>query len=155
MNCALAFRHDLPFIPLCYAYITLTSSPQFTSFTSLHFLASTAQLSLHLIYHFPTPFPKITWFARQSLKHLQAVGSRAAWSYLQRNISWYLSFAFCSWFSYHDRPCSDSMAFVIYRLSRAIPLHSAKVSQFESFPWCANLAALFCTRPKACICPSL
>jgi hypothetical protein len=31
----------------------------------------------------------------------------------------------------------------------------AKVPQFKSFLWCANLAALFCTRSRAFICPSL
>jgi hypothetical protein len=41
-------------------------------------------------------FPKISSLTGESLKHLQAVSSRAVWSYLQRNIFRYLSFAFCS-----------------------------------------------------------
>jgi hypothetical protein len=43
---SLAFPHDLLFIPLCYTYLTLTSSPQFTSiyltllsFTWLHLIS--------------------------------------------------------------------------------------------------------------------
>jgi hypothetical protein len=85
---ALTFYHNLRFIPLHYTYEPFTSSPQFISlpfpsipftslhftslhftslhFTSLHFtsLHFTAFLmipyttSLHLIYHFPNPFPK-------------------------------------------------------------------------------------------------
>jgi hypothetical protein len=59
-NVTLVFHHDLPFIALRYSYVTLTSSPQFTSpyLTSLHFIAlnffmiSTTTPS-HLIYHFP------------------------------------------------------------------------------------------------------
>jgi hypothetical protein len=48
-------------------------------------------------------------YRRESLKHLQVVGSRAGWSYLQRNIFRCLSSAFCFQFSYYDRPCSDSI----------------------------------------------
>jgi hypothetical protein len=39
--------------------------------------------------------------------------------------------------------------------TRAIFLRCAKVSQFKSFLWCANLAALFRTRSRAFISPSL
>jgi hypothetical protein len=67
---ALTIRHDLLFIPLRYSYVTFT--PHFTA--------------LRLIYHFPNTFPKNTWFTGESLKHLQVIGSRAGWSYLQRNI---------------------------------------------------------------------
>jgi hypothetical protein len=62
---ALVFHNDLSFIILHYTYVTLTSSPQFTSLqlTSLHFTAfvmiSTTP-SLHLIYHFSNNFPKIS-----------------------------------------------------------------------------------------------
>jgi hypothetical protein len=89
---ALAFNHDLPFIPLHYTYVHFTYWPQFTSlhFTSLHFRMISPTPSLHLIYYFPNPFPKITWFTGESLKHLQAVGSRAGWAYLQRNTFRYL-----------------------------------------------------------------
>jgi hypothetical protein len=36
---------------------------------------------------------------------------------------------------------------------RAIFLRSVKVSELESFLWCANLAAMFCTGSSAFICP--
>jgi len=38
---------------------------------------------------------------------------------------------------------------------RDIFLRDAKVSQFELFVWCANLAAFFCNLSNAFICPSL
>jgi hypothetical protein len=67
----------------------------FTSphFTLLHFLIISPTPSLRLIYYFANPFPKITWFTGESLKHLQVAGSRTAWSYLQCNIFRYLCFA--------------------------------------------------------------
>jgi hypothetical protein len=57
---ALAYHHGLLFTPLRYTYVTLTSSPQFTShyltspplhFTSLHLLMIPTRLSFHLIRH--------------------------------------------------------------------------------------------------------
>jgi hypothetical protein len=71
---ALIFHHDLPFIPLLYTYAPFTSSPQFTSlhFTSLHCASlhfifdDSPTPSLRLIYHFPSPFPKMTWFTGES-----------------------------------------------------------------------------------------
>jgi hypothetical protein len=34
--------------------------------TSLHFLMISSKFSLHLIYNFPNPFPKINWFTGES-----------------------------------------------------------------------------------------
>jgi hypothetical protein len=37
---------------------------------------------------------------------------------------------------------------------RAIFLRCVKVPQFQLFPWCTNLAAIFCTRSSAFMFPS-
>jgi hypothetical protein len=42
--------------------------------------------------------------------------SRAIWYCLQKNIFRYLSFAFCSWFSYHGWPPLSSIAYMAYSL---------------------------------------
>jgi hypothetical protein len=79
------FHHDHPFISLHYAHVTLTPSPHFTPCS----------------WWFP-PHIHFTWYITflvyrtESLKPLQIAGSRAVWSYLERNIFWYLSSDFCS-----------------------------------------------------------
>jgi hypothetical protein len=94
-----ALGHGLSFIPLHYVHVTLTFSPRITSLylNSLHFtLFISSASSFHLIYHFPNPFPKMTWFTGGSLKHLKVVGSRAVWSCLQRIIFRYVFLIFPS-----------------------------------------------------------
>jgi hypothetical protein len=90
-------------------------------FTSLHFLFP-PHLHFTSVVTFLTLFQKLLGYRSVSLKHLQAVGSRVVQYFLKRNIFWYLSFDFCSWFSYHDRLCSDSMAFVICHLYPSKPI---------------------------------
>jgi hypothetical protein len=65
---------------LCYTNVNPTSSPQFTSlyltslhftlphFTSQQFLIIFTKHSLHLIYPFSNPFPKIAWITGESPK---------------------------------------------------------------------------------------
>jgi hypothetical protein len=73
----LTLHRDLPFIPLHYTYLLFTSH-----FTSLPFLMISPRLSRRLIYHL-----NYLVCRRQSLKHLQVVGLRSGWSYVQRNIA--------------------------------------------------------------------
>jgi hypothetical protein len=73
-----------------------TSSNNFTSlhFTTYFMICTTP--SFRLMYHFPNLFLKLLGLQERALQNLQVTGSRAVWSYLQRNIFWYLSFVFCS-----------------------------------------------------------
>jgi hypothetical protein len=73
---ALEFHHNLPFIPLHYSYIDVTSSPQLTSLylTLFHFtllrriLMFFSTHSLHLIYHIPEFFLKSSGLQERVLK---------------------------------------------------------------------------------------
>jgi hypothetical protein len=66
LTVALAFRHDIPFIPLHYIFVTLASSPHHSSlpFTSLNFTTlSCIFYDVHHSFtsphfHFPNPFPE-------------------------------------------------------------------------------------------------
>jgi hypothetical protein len=80
------FHNDLPFILLHYTYAPFTSWPQFSSlhFASMHFWMISSTPSLRLIYHFLTIFLKLLGLQERVPK--ASAGSRAGWSYLQRNI---------------------------------------------------------------------
>jgi hypothetical protein len=71
-------------------YSTTIYFPTF-HFISPHF--NDAPINLALFITYLTLFLKFLGLQERSVKHLQAVGSRAVWSYLQRNIFRYLSFA--------------------------------------------------------------
>jgi hypothetical protein len=67
-------------------------------------------------------------------------------------LSW-LTFGICNPSPFIQDPCPVYALKAVHM--RAIFLHCTKISQLESFRWCANLAALFCTRSNVFICPSL
>jgi hypothetical protein len=98
---------------------------------------------------FLTLFINYFVYTRASQKHLQVDGSRAVWSYFQRSIFRYLSAAFYSWVSCHDRPCSDSMAFstIAYSLPSPFPLVCFEESAYASY-----LSALCQAFPGRIVC---
>ena len=67
-------------------------------------------LLIKLNYHFPCPLFKS---GGVFLTLLPVTGSEVGWSYLQKNISLYPSFASYSSFCFHDLSCSDNVTVVI------------------------------------------
>ena len=92
--------------------------------TSLHYLVNLQPThisftSLHHINHSSNPLSKSIWFTEDTPYNFCSTAGRSC---SQRNISQYLTFATCSWFSVHDQPCSVSWAVVIRHLQPSTPL---------------------------------
>jgi hypothetical protein len=126
-------------------------------FTSLHFIFGWFLPHLHfaLFITFLTLFLKLLYLQEKVPK--ASAGSCPTYKGIFSDICLLLP---APNFPIIDRPYSDSMVFVMYHISPSKPvlpctlwrehvcllsLRCVKVSQFESFLWCANFSAMFCT----------
>jgi hypothetical protein len=88
---------------LRFALLHLRNPPSLSTFhvTSLHYLMISPTHSLRLIYHFPNPFPKITWFTGESpwsiCRQLFQIQVLFANEYFPISVRCFLLLIFLSW----------------------------------------------------------